>query len=116
METSLEGDILEVKYDAVSLLFKEGYLAGFIDEEGDVYEVSRSLKSVKELKSIRDIQKHLGAKVRDKKSIKKPEEPAYAYFPENKEELESLLEKLIAERGNNADLNDIDVSKVVNMQ
>ena len=40
----------------------------------------------------------------------------YHYYPENRVELKSLVNKLIKERGNDADLNDIDVSKVTNMQ
>ena len=61
METDLVKDVLEVKYDTVSLFFKEGYLVGFRDEDGETYEVSKSLRTVKDLKSVRDIQKHLGA-------------------------------------------------------
>ena len=37
------------------------------------------------------------------------------FFPANKEELDKLLKRLIPERGNNADLNDIDVSKITDM-
>ena len=39
----------------------------------------------------------------------------YHYHPEDKNELKELIERLIGERGNNADLNDIDVSKITNM-
>lgn len=42
--------------------------------------------------------------------VKKEVEPKF--FPENKKELSELLEKLINERGGDADLNDIDVSKI----
>lgn len=42
-------------------------------------------------------------------NLKKPE---LKYFPENREELDELLKKLFEERGPNADLNDIDVSKI----
>ena len=39
----------------------------------------------------------------------------YNYHPNTRDELVNLLDKLIKERGNNADLNDIDVSKIDNM-
>jgi len=37
------------------------------------------------------------------------------YQPKDKKELQSLLKRLLKERGNDADLNDIDVSKITNM-
>ena len=37
------------------------------------------------------------------------------YHPKDKDELEELIDKLINERGNDADLNDIDTSKITNM-
>ena len=40
---------------------------------------------------------------------------AYKYSPNDKEELKSLLKKLLEERGLDADLNDIDVSKITDM-
>lgn len=39
----------------------------------------------------------------------------YKYFPQNSRELIDLIEKLIKERGNEGDFNDIDTSKVTNM-
>ena len=39
----------------------------------------------------------------------------YHYHPKDKDELIDLLNKLIKERGNEADLNDIDTSKITNM-
>ena len=39
----------------------------------------------------------------------------YNYHPKDKDELSRLLKKLIKERGKNADLNDIDTSKIDNM-
>ena len=39
----------------------------------------------------------------------------YHYHPQNKKELKELISKLIEERGNEADLNDIDVSKITDM-
>ena len=39
----------------------------------------------------------------------------YNYFPEDDEKLYKLLKHLIIERGNEADLNDIDTSKITNM-
>lgn len=40
----------------------------------------------------------------------------YKYHPETKSELLDLLKKLIDERGKDADLNDIDVSKITDME
>ena len=48
----------------------------------------------------------------DKDSNKKRE---YHYKPETSEDLKKLLKKLVDERGPNADLNDIDVSGIHNM-
>ena len=39
----------------------------------------------------------------------------YNYHPKTKEELKELIRKLIKERGNDADLNDIDTSKITDM-
>ena len=39
----------------------------------------------------------------------------YNYYPKDKEELKELIDKLIDERGNNADLNDIDTSDITDM-
>ena len=41
--------------------------------------------------------------------------PKYNYHPKTEEELRDLIEKLIEERGNEADLNDVDVSQVKDM-
>ena len=39
----------------------------------------------------------------------------YNYHPKTKDELKELLDKLIIERGNDADLNDIDTSEITDM-
>ena len=39
----------------------------------------------------------------------------YNYYPQDAKELKELVYKLIKERGNDADLNDIDTSKITNM-
>ena len=39
----------------------------------------------------------------------------YKYFPKTKEELRSLISKIIEEQGSNANMNDIDVSKIYDM-
>ena len=39
----------------------------------------------------------------------------YNYHPKTYDELEELVNKLMKERGNNADLNDIDTSEITNM-
>ena len=41
--------------------------------------------------------------------------PKYNYHPKTKDELKYLVEKLIEERGNEADLNDVDVSQIKDM-
>jgi len=40
----------------------------------------------------------------------------YNYLPESKQELRTLLKKLLIERGKDADLNDIDVSNITDME
>ena len=39
----------------------------------------------------------------------------YNYYPKTRDELKQLVDKLIKERGNKADLNDIDTSKITDM-
>ena len=39
----------------------------------------------------------------------------YNYHPKTRDELQELVKKLIKERGNEADLNDIDTSKITDM-
>ena len=41
--------------------------------------------------------------------------PKYTYRPKTKKELRDLIEELIEERGNKADLNDVDVSQITDM-
>ncbi len=62
---------------------------------------------MKQLKSI--IQEKL--KVSSKTNISK-----YQYFPKDYKELEKIVYDLIRERGNEADLNDIDTSKLTDME
>ena len=40
---------------------------------------------------------------------------SYNYHPKTRDELEELVKKLINERGDNADLNDIDTSEITDM-
>ena len=40
---------------------------------------------------------------------------SYKYFPKTRDELKELVKKLIKERGNEADLNDIDTSEITDM-
>ena len=42
--------------------------------------------------------------------------PKYNYHPKTKEELMVIVNELIKERGNEADLNDIDVSRITDMK
>ena len=39
----------------------------------------------------------------------------YKYFPKSKEELQDIILQSIEKEGNEVDLNDIDVSKIINM-
>ena len=39
----------------------------------------------------------------------------YSYHPKDKKELQDLIKQLIGERGENANLNDIDTSKITDM-
>ena len=50
--------------------------------------------------------------IQEKLVIKKNK---YKYFPQTKEELKEIIEKRIKEEGNEADLNDIDVSNITDM-
>ena len=47
--------------------------------------------------------------------INKNSKIVYNYYPKTKDELDELLDKLIIERGNDADLNDIDTSEITDM-
>jgi surface protein len=58
---------------------------------------------------------NLNTYIIEKLHLNKDIKPVYHYHPEGRDELKSLIEKLIEERGLNADLNDIDVSNVTNM-
>lgn len=53
--------------------------------------------------------------INEKLKLNKDSGRQYRYHPETKDELENLLTKLFKERGNDADLNDIDVSKIKDM-
>ena len=46
---------------------------------------------------------------------KNTKENYHNYYPKHKDELKVLIDKLIKERGNNADLNDIDTSEITDM-
>ena len=50
-----------------------------------------------------------------KSIIKKNKTANYKYFPESKDELKEIIEKRIKEEGNEVDLNDIDVSQIIDM-
>lgn len=112
MEINSNKDILEVEFDTVSAYFKDGFLVGFKDEEGDYYEVSKKLKSIKDIKNIKSLSNFLGKKVNEPKKMEIPSDPVLLYFPGEKRDLIGLIKELIRVRGNNANLNDIDVSKI----
>ena len=77
--------------------------------------MSRSLKSVKELKTLSDIQKAFGKKVGSPKQLAIKVKDIHTYFPKSNKELKDIVDLLIETRGNNCDLNDIDVSSVTDM-
>ena len=51
-----------------------------------------------------------GLKITSKTKVDK-----YNYHPKTRDELKELVDKLIKERGDDADLNDIDTSKITDM-
>ena len=59
--------------------------------------------------------KSLKSYIQEKLIIKKNTVTNYNYFPETKKELKSIIEKLIKDKGNEVDLNDIDVSSITDM-
>ena len=60
------------------------------------------------MKNLKDI-------IQERLHINKDISNYYNYHPKTKEELKQLVYKLIKERGNDADLNDIDTSKITDM-
>ena len=56
--------------------------------------------------------KKISTYITEKPKIKKS---SYNYFPKTKEELQDIIDKLIKERGNEGDFNDIDTSKITDM-
>ena len=61
---------------------------------------------------MKQINKYMSERLHINKDIKSN---IYNYHPKTKDELEELINKLIKERGNNADLNDIDTSEITDM-
>ena len=53
--------------------------------------------------------------ITEKILINKNSKIVYNYHPKTKDELQELVKKLIKERGNDADLNDIDTSAITDM-
>lgn len=62
---------------------------------------------------MKDFIVYINEKLKITKDILK--QTKYNYHPKTREELKELVKKLISERGNKADLNDIDTSKITNM-
>ena len=60
--------------------------------------------------------KSLKSYIQEKLVIKKNKAKNYKYFPETKEELQDLILQRIKDEGNEVDLNDIDVSKITDME
>ena len=59
---------------------------------------------------MKQINKYIVERLHINKDIK-----SYNYHPKTKVELKELIDKLIKERGNKADLNDIDTSEITDM-
>ena len=59
---------------------------------------------------MQQINKYIQERLHINKDIK-----SYNYHPKDKSELKELIDKLIKERGNEADLNDIDTSEIKDM-
>ena len=59
---------------------------------------------------MKQINKYIQERLHINKDIK-----SYNYQPKTNNELKELIDKLIKERGNKADLNDIDTSEITNM-
>ena len=59
---------------------------------------------------MQQINKYILERLHINKDIK-----SYNYHPKDKSELKELIDKLIKERGNEADLNDIDTSEIKDM-
>ena len=59
---------------------------------------------------MKQINKYIQERLHINKDIK-----SYNYHPKTKDELKKLVNKLIKERGNKADLNDIDTSEITDM-
>ena len=53
--------------------------------------------------------------IQEKLIIKKNKSTNYKYFPQTKEELKEIISKRIKEEGNRVDLNNIDVSNIIDM-
>ena len=60
--------------------------------------------------------KNINTYITERLKISKDSAREYKYHPKDKDELQELLKKLIDERGKDADLNDIDVSKITDME
>jgi surface protein len=59
--------------------------------------------------------KNLNQYITEKIKLSDDRFPHYTFFPKTKDELKELVERLIKERGNKADLNDIDTSEITDM-
>ena len=65
------------------------------------------------LNNMKQINKYIVERLHINKDIDSHIE--YNYHPKTRDELEKLIYKLIKERGNEADLNDIDTSEITDM-
>ena len=63
---------------------------------------------------MKQINKYIVERLRINKDIGNHDHH-YNYYPKDKNELKELVNKLIKERGNEADLNDIDTSEITDM-
>ena len=62
---------------------------------------------------MKQINKYIVERLHINKDI---ESNIYNYHPKTRDELKELIKKLIKERGNKADLNDIDTSEIKDME
>lgn len=59
--------------------------------------------------------RNIGTYISEKLKINKDDGISYNYHPKDRDELRQLIQKLLKERGWDADLNDIDTSEITDM-
>ena len=64
---------------------------------------------------MKSLTQHITEKLVLNSNSKIRKQQEYNYHPKTKEELQKIIKQLVAERGNEADLNDIDTSEITDM-